>query len=450
MSNKKFIVAGAGFRGFCDAIELAKIPGSEVTIIESAPFFGGLMHSFVIDDFAVDKGVHVFDSIPKDLAKIVTEIMDGEVLTIDFVSASVFNNKVTEGFSLPDLDSLDDETIKEKIKSELLELAKENTSKAKPKSLYENFCQRYGVTAAGIFSDIFKKIYGVTTTEVQPDAINQTSMGRLKFLKDDDMKALKESDEWLDSVLAARRKSVGKVDDFVSIYPSDGNAMRGWCERAHRWLETQGIKVHLGEKITAIEDTSNGVKVVTDKQEIEVDKVVWSNDNVEDLGKALGFDASYIKDYQYGTPMLFVTLMTQKDKIKNFTYLQNFDPNGLTYRTAAAGIFSCQERNGVSFVTCECPAEIGGEMWENPDKAIKVAWDEIKSFGIVAEDAELVNSDVKKIPSSFKLAKLEYAEKIKEFNANVAARTNRVYLRNVVPFFRRDIYLDSLKLRDLI
>ena len=35
-------------------------------------------------------------------------------------------------------------------------------------------------------------------------------------------------------------------------------------------------------------------------------------------------------------------------------------------------------------------------------------------------------------------------------NAEVAERYRRVLLRNVVPFFRRDIYLDSLKLRELV
>ncbi|MBT8435966.1 MAG: NAD(P)-binding protein, partial [Gammaproteobacteria bacterium] len=81
--GKKYIIAGAGFRGFCDAMELSKIPGAEVTIVESAPFFGGLMHSLEIGGFFVDKGVHVFDSIPMDLADIVNEIMDGQTHKIE-------------------------------------------------------------------------------------------------------------------------------------------------------------------------------------------------------------------------------------------------------------------------------------------------------------------------------------------------------------------------------
>lgn len=450
MAKRRFLVAGAGFRGFCDAIELAKIEDSEVTIIESAPFFGGLMYSLDIEGFAVDKGVHVFDSIPKDLAKIVTEIMDNQVSEIDFVSASAFNGKITEGFSLPDLSSIDDPAIKQKIKEELLEMVQTKSYNREPQNLYETFENRYGKTAAKIYSGIFKNVYAIDAAEVEPQAIAQTSMGRLKFLDDEEMLELKRSDDWLESVLAARRKTVGKVDDYVSIYPNDGKAMKGWCERAHRWLENKGIKVLLAEKIQKIEDIGKEIKVVTDKQELIFDKIIWSNDNVLALGESLGIDSSEIRKYQHGTPMLFITLLTEKKKIKDFTYLQNFDPGSNAYRIAAAGLFSNQERDGLSFITCECPAEMGSDKWNSPEKCVEEVWREVKDLGIVSQDATLAKSNVVRIPTTFKLAKIHYSEKIDDFCKNVERITDKVHLRNVVPFFRRDIYLDSKKLRDLI
>ena len=95
-------------------------------MIDSTPFFGGVMSSFQFQDFYVDKGVHIFDSIPRTLASTVTEIMDGNVHDIDFVSASAFNGKITEGFSLPDLNSLDDTHIKDTIQKELVNLSQRN------------------------------------------------------------------------------------------------------------------------------------------------------------------------------------------------------------------------------------------------------------------------------------------------------------------------------------
>ena len=148
--------------------------------------------------------------------------------------------------------------------------------------------------------------------------------------------------------------------------------------------------------------------------------------------------------------MLFMTMMTKTDQIKDFTYLQNFGPDALTYRTAAAGLYSHQDHGGVSFVTSECPVTINGEAWTNAEALIGDVWHEIKQLGIVAPEAELMDSNVLRIPSTFKLAKLGYSEQIDWFNNEVAERHDRVLLRNVVPFFRRDIYLDSLKLRDLV
>src|SRR4051812_1864722 len=112
--SKTYIVVGAGFRGFCDAMQLLSVPGNKVYIIDKESYFGGISYSVDIKGFAVDKGVHMFDGVPQSLADIVSEIMDGKIRTIDFVSVSAFNGVLTEGFSLPDLSSLDTAT-KEQI-----------------------------------------------------------------------------------------------------------------------------------------------------------------------------------------------------------------------------------------------------------------------------------------------------------------------------------------------
>lgn len=447
--KRRVIIVGSGFRGFCDAINLMDRDDLEVTIIDSAPFFGGVMYSLEIKDFFVDKGVHIFDSIPVSLADVVSEIMQGQVHEIDFVSASAFNGKVTEGFSLPDLDSLDDEAVKEKIRQELLNLAADNPDQSGASTLDELFTHRYGATASEIFGRIFDKVYGLKTTDVEPTAIAQTSMGRLKFLDDPEMLELKK-DAWLDNVLAARRKSMGKVDDLVSIYPSDGRAMRGWCEKAKLWLEAKGVKVELGVKISKIIETDDYVSVETDHGTYEAEHIIWSNDTTDALASALGIESN-VDGKQHGTPMLFATLLTHEDKIRDFTYLQNFDPDQITYRSAASGRFSHQRRDdGVSFVTCECPAEIGGSRWNDPEGTALGVWEEIKRLGVVEKDAELVDFDMKRIPTTFKLAKLGYNSAFKDLSSEVSRKHDRVILRDVVPFFRRDIYLDSKHLSQVI
>lgn len=449
--DKTYIIAGAGFRGFCDAVELLKIPGAKVHIVEPLPFFGGIAYSRDVKGFVVDKGVHVFDSIPQDLGDIVNEIMDGKTRPIDFVSQSAFNGVVTKGFSLPDLSSLDEAT-KARITLEMVALAARNSDgkpAAKPATLQALLDSRYGATAGGIFGRIFEKVYGVKADTIEPHGISHTSMGRLKFLDDPEMRVLK-AHPWLETVLAARRATMGKVDDYVSIYPDTGEAMRGWCVRAAEWLRKKGVGVHLEEKILSIQDTAKGVTVKTDKQTLEGERVIWSNDNVASLGAALGFEDRSDK-LQHGTPMVFATMITKSQAIGDFTYLQNFDPDGLTYRTAAAGIFGNQVRpDGTTFLTCECPIRPGSELWDKAETLGDAIWKECKALGVVAADAPLIDCDIIRIPITFKLPKVGYTAGIEEFRAETARRSKRVLLRNVVPFFRRDIYLDSLNLRSLV
>ena len=356
---------------------------------------------------------------------------------------------LTDGYSLPDLSSLPGD-VKERITQELKALAANAAHAPAARNLQELLESRYGKTAGGIFAGIFKNIYNIDASQAQPDAISKTSLGRLKYLDDEQMVALKASDPFLDSVLAARRKALGKVDDFVSIYPDTGEAMRGWCNRAATWLEAKGATMCLGQTIQSIETAGGKVRLVTDKQTVEADKIVWTNDNTQALSSLLGFDFD-TRHHVSGTPMLFATLVTKRENIKDFTYLQNFDPKGFTYRTASAGIYSNQvDAQGNSFVTSECPTPIDSVRWARHTEAHGDIWQECKALGIVQPDAELVSHSILRLPSTFKVAKVGLDDKIEEFQHEVARRAPQIVFRDLKPFFRRDIYLDSFKVPALV
>lgn len=447
--GKVYVVVGAGFRGFCDALQLQQQPGAKVYIVDREPFFGGISYSGTFAGFSVDKGVHMFDSIPQELADVVSEIMDGQVRSIDFVSVSAFNGQLTDGYSLPDLSSLP-QTVKERITQELTALSARVDSLPQPRNLLELFQNRYGATAADIFAGIFRHVYNIDASQAQPDAISRTSLGRLKHLDDAGMLALKASHPYLDSVLAARRKALGKVDDLVSLYPDTGEAMRGWCNRAQAWLERKGVVMCLGQSIQGLEAAGGRMRLRTDKQTIEADRIIWTNDNTQALASLLGFDFD-TRGFVSGTPMLFATLVTQAKHIKDFTYLQNFDTGGMTYRTASAGIYSNQvDSQGNSFVTCECPASPDSHQWQNAAEAHHAIWAECKQLGIVSPDAQLAAHSVVRAPVTFKVSKLGYDEKIAQFQEELRKRSPQVVFRDVKPFFRRDIYLDSLKVNNLV
>ena len=65
-------------------------------------------------------------------------------------------------------------------------------------------------------------------------------MARLKFLNDTEMLKLKKF-KFLDTVLAARRKKLGKLM-ILSQFSNEGMGMRGWCESAKKFLKEKKLK----------------------------------------------------------------------------------------------------------------------------------------------------------------------------------------------------------------
>ena len=127
----------------------------------------------------------------------------------------------------------------------------------------------------------------------------------------------------------------------------------------------ENVHFLLENKLENIECIDNKLNLTLSNNKIVVDKVVWANDNYSDLSEIFNL-TSRPNDYFHHVPMVFVTLITDKNHIKNFTYIQNFNSDGLCNLFAASGIYSNQlSAEGLSFITAECPTTVGGKTWEN-------------------------------------------------------------------------------------
>ena len=116
----RYLVVGSGIRGICDCLAiLREYPASDICLIDASKSFGGGVSGLAVEDFAVDPGVHLFDSISRDFASFLENIAAGGLQEITVKSASTFNGEKTDGFSLPDLSSLDTD-VTTKIRKEIL------------------------------------------------------------------------------------------------------------------------------------------------------------------------------------------------------------------------------------------------------------------------------------------------------------------------------------------
>ncbi len=443
----RIAIVGSGFKGIMDSLLLSKNKKNELTIYEKSNLFGGISRSKNILGFNVDSGVHMFDSVQKELFELINELMNGKVHPIDFNSRSSYNNVVTKGFGLPDLSSCE-KSIKKKITHELIELASKPDISS---NLIENsislqslFINKYGETAGEIFSTIFKKVYNIDAKACDKNALNRTSLGRLKYLEDEEMKVLK-SNKYLDNHLAARRASIGKVDDFVSFYPSDGNAMGGFCDRAYQVLKSRGVQINLEANIQ-INNSNSGLHIQSKNDTEEFDHIIWAADRIDPLLESLKINYSLDSNIHH-TPMIFAIIKTDRKNVEDFTYMQNFSKGSMTFRSSATGIYSNQiNKNGETFITVECPSSKEKLNNINHLETIQTIWNEVKEINIIDSSAKLIDYKLIAIPSSFKVPMLGFSKTYEKVIDQINPLRNRVSLHSPKLFFRRELYQECLEL----
>ncbi len=442
---KNCIVAGGGFKGIMSAYLLAKA-GHRVTLVEKAPFLGGIMHSREWNGFFIDNGVHVFDSVQKEVGDIVTDVMDGDVVPVSFNSASVYGDQVTHGFSLPDFSGISRQ-MQEKILFEVVERSAVGAADSHD-NLHDRLTDFYGPTAAELMGSSLKHIYDIGPENLSPEALRQTSFHRLRFLPDA-MALILKANPQLDDRLAAKRASLGKIDDFVSLYPGK-RGMRGFCEKVLIKLQEMGIDIRLKDSLSDIQLTETGVQAkLKDDETITADHLIWASE-LPGLAEAwLGEDQ--ISQHVYRTPMLLYAFQTHVDRIYDCTYFQHFTPGAYAYRSAAAGRYSHQIReDGSTFITCECPASIDSERWENAEANAPAVWQECIDIGLISGQEGFDDYNVLRAKVTHRMPKPGYGAACDALQEKVEATDSRIILPSRHAFNRREIFYTLTGLPEIV
>lgn len=440
----KIAIIGTGFKGMMDAYLLSEVSGISVTMYDSSAAFGGISGSFKWGDYYVDKGVHMFDSVQKEVVEIVGKISDGAFDYIDFISCSAFGSRLTQGFSLPNLESID-QCTKDKINEDLLELAKNplrSQRRQESATSFEDLLgSRYGPTAAGIFADIFYNIYHLEARHADSCAMNRTSLGRLKFLDDQSMIKLK-SDPYLDTILAARRQSHVINDNFSTVYPNDGYAMGGFCDKLYRHLLHKNVTIKLGH-VPSFQFNDDSVSISLNRDIDLFDHVIWSADKYDTLLNSLGIEIS-IDNFFHPTPMLFATLEVESKFLSNFTYFQNFTSGATSFRTSSSGCYGRQTKsNGYTFITAECPISIESIDSYNKEDICKGILSELIDFGLIHPNAQLHDANVIPLKSSFKVPLTGFAQSTSQLASSLHPFSRILSVHSPLLFFRRDLFTES-------
>ena len=443
----RYLIVGSGMRGICDCLAiLKKDPSASVYLVDTAEKFGGAVSGLAVEGFAVDPGVHLFDSIPRDFADFLDGIAAGGMKEIAVKSASTFNGVKTDGFSLPDLSTLSPE-VKAKIKAELLDDCLVN--RKVDDSLNGLFQERFGSTVSDVYSAIYRHIYSIQSLEVSRDAVHSTSLHRLKFDTDEEMIDLKNRSARLDNALAARRASRDtSSESSVTVYPSDGRGMAGLNQDIQRWLAEAGVKICLGVSISAVEKVGSveSKVILSDDQTITVDRIIWSANNFEFISNLCDQRHSSLSEHMHYAPMVLAVLVGEESAFSDYTYMQNFDVERVTFRSASAGSYSNQIVGGKTFITCECPASVGSTYWNNHDLLKEDLTKDLLESGFIKSDRD-ITAHFFNAPRTFFAPKREFAEHFEPL-AERAWADFGIFVKDPRVFFRREMIADSQKLAE--
>jgi len=435
--SRSVLVVGGGFKGMISAY-LLREQGFEVTLLEKAPFLGGIMHSRNWKDYIVDNGVHLFDSIPKPLGEIISKVMDGKVFNVDFNYASAYQKVTTAGLAIPDFTAIDDE----KKKQILFELAQQltHTPSATPVSLYQHFQERYGNSAADLMNESFSFIYRISADAVEPNCINQTAFHRLKFLPDDVAIELKKHPV-LDDRLAAMRVNLGKVDDLISMYPGE-RGMLGFCEKMTQVLSEMGVNVLTGTAIETMDLSRDGVIcTLTNGDSIKADHLWWAG-LFSQLAQTWKGDGR-LEELLHGTPMVLYYFEVKQEFVEDYTYFHQFSAGQRVFRPAAAGNYGQQVTpDGATFITVECPCEKDGDLWTSPESFAEEVWRECIDMGILAPNTpNFLDFHFVKAPVTHRYAKCGYEAIAQKIEGDIEALSGSLIVPSRNAFTRREIFL---------
>jgi protoporphyrinogen oxidase len=405
--DQEYVVLGGGMSGIV-AAHLLRGQGHRVVLLETRPELGGVNSGLAWDGYSLDFGCHLFGNESDVSTRVLLELMDGEVSPVDVRFASVLNGQRTEGFELPNLESLGT-AVADRILRELLEACAAPATK--PENLEEWLIGRYGSTAAQALASCLRKVFPAEPAELAPEAAFATTFRRIRVVSDEVaslLKQLRVVDDRLaqGSALDPMRFYRDRVSLFShrSFYPKTGG-MRGFVDRAEKRLRRSGVEIHTGASIRAL-TLGDRPQVVTETHgQWAPDHIVWTL-GLGRLEPWLGGTQS-IASATVSVPMVLYYFAIDKSQETGMSYVNNFDAGSLVFRASVPGSYgggNCP--SGRSYVCCEVPVEFEGPIWQSPAQFERQIWNEVVAMGVAT--GQPVASFTKRARESYKAPRVDY------------------------------------------
>lgn len=257
-SADRTVVMGAGPAGLCAAYVLSKA-GATVTVVEAAPFVGGLARTIKRQtehgEFRFDIGGHRWFTKNDDLNELFREVVGDEVLWVNRISRIFFDGKYVD-YPLKianALKAIGPITAARAVADYGRVKARQKARPSAVLTMEDAYVGQYGRTLYKLFFQAYsEKVWGMPCDRLSGDWVNQRTKGMSLVT------AIK------DAVVPSDGKVVSLIDQFM--YPRFGFGR--FSERMADSITTAGNEINLRhgvEKILLDGDRVRAVQVRTDR-----------------------------------------------------------------------------------------------------------------------------------------------------------------------------------------
>ena len=261
------IVMGAGPAGLCSAYVLSKA-GAPVTVVESAPFVGGLARTIKRDtdhgEFKFDIGGHRWFTKNDDLNALFQEVVADELLWVHRISRIYFDGKFIDyplkvGSALTSVGPV---TAAKAVVDYGRSRLKQKMNPKELKSMEDQYVDQYGQTLYELFFQRYsEKVWGMPCDQLSGDWVSQRTKGMSL------MTAIK------DAVIPSKGAVVSLIDEFM--YPRNGFGR--FSERMADAITASGNDILLKHPVRKIVLEGNRVKGIEIQKENGVELMEGDN-----------------------------------------------------------------------------------------------------------------------------------------------------------------------------
>ncbi|MFN8594242.1 MAG: FAD-dependent oxidoreductase [Thermomicrobiales bacterium] len=316
---------GAGPGGLCSAYVLSKA-GQKATVLEKAPFVGGLARTIRRDtdygEFKFDIGGHRWFTKNDELNDLFREVVADELLWVNRISRIYFDGKYVD-YPLKISNALRaiGPVVAAKAMADYGKTRVEQKIHRRPiVSMEDAYIDQFGPTLYELFFQRYsEKVWGLPCDQMSGDWVSQRSKG-MSLLT-----AVK------DAVVPSKGKVVSLIDEFM--YPRGGFGR--FSERMSDAILASGNDIRLNTGVERVHRDGRrvtGVTVATEsgKQRIEADNYISSIPLTllaKSMDPAPPADVLAAADALTFRNIITVNLMLKKRQVSNDTWLYVHDRN---------------------------------------------------------------------------------------------------------------------------